>query len=643
MLAIASASVLTLLLSGCQENLSNLAPSKVPERGFSSKSVDEGRFILHFLDKWQPCNSTSYLAPTVQTEIVENAGALFVLGDPVSEWGCGCDGHNLTFWADNSTQAVYVVEDPNDMCGTPGVRSDVTCAGFDTPLDKCLDGTSATEAAFGFLVNDVEEKDHGNLAVFQELVVPVVRAVLTATTATNLDMNFCLGHWTGSHIKEHSGLSDTSLSKDGCTAPPYVDANKYTIVSMMIPTMVLNTLGVCGDILPNSQFSFCVAFTVCDKQPTFALQLSSAALGCLFSNGGASVASGGLTAVIGNGVSGVLSSVGFGISPTGEFYKTFKSFDGSLVDAGLNGNVYMKIGAGTTGLLSDEVAKYLSIDGSFTGIFQVGDGMISNSVTQLLKVQPSEPKELLAALGRYTLAASADISITFKLSSITNGLLPNLGVGSLVEVNAVVSTQTLPGSGLLPGLYVYASNGGSHLVNVIKYAAHNFGALLEAIGGKGVGDALSKAAEAAQKSLSGVAFGAYLNTNSFGFTVTVPAGAPLLLAFPVLGVAGAAALGSVTVSCKVKLTTGAITCGLGYDAPLWVSGLVAELGEAVVSAVEKTVDLAEKALDTVLGSKGAQQVGNVIDGMADVTKTVVDEIGDEVAIPAVQFFKKLFR
>jgi hypothetical protein len=567
---------------------------KIPEV-FYSRSEKEAQYVLHSIDKWKECNVPLPRQGNIQS--LKDAGALFTLGTPVSEWGCMCLQADPTILVDSATNLMYVREDARYPCAIRPVdflpsstelthNDQGTCSGFATPVDMCFDLNTGTDALFQAL--DEITGGQGNLAVLSDLALPVIRGVLSRSGdawKSLIDTNFCLGEWTGEEIKSYRNKRDTSLWKDGCTYPPYVDTNKYSIIAMMVPTQLVSAVGMCGDVKPESKFYFCVAYTNCGvRQPTFALQISGGALGCLLSNGGVAAASGGLSYLAGNGISLGLADLGFGISLTGEFRKNFTIFDGAVKDVPLNGNLYMHMKISTKGLLPEKVAKNLALGGHIYGVFQLGDGSISNTLVKLFKNQPKDAEEFIRSLPGFTLAVQVNIFVVVKLKDITGGVLPDLGMGNLVEMQAVLSTQTLPESGLLPGLYLYASTGSASITNVIKYAAHNFGGLINKLGGNGISDWLTKVVKAAEGTMDGLAFGLYINTNSFGFILSIPAvGSPN----PLVG-------DKVTLSCKIKLSTGAITCGYGDVMAKWASAVIRG-GEMLVGEVKEFMEDAQDA------------------------------------------------
>merc|ERR1712187_639859 len=110
---------------------------------FKSKSRKELSHVLHLVDTWTECGNA---APTGAVIDINNTGAYFTIGDPVSKWGCACVGANPTLWSDTVTGYVYVAEDATSLCGASPdegrqleVVGSATCSGFKTPIDKCYD------------------------------------------------------------------------------------------------------------------------------------------------------------------------------------------------------------------------------------------------------------------------------------------------------------------------------------------------------------------------------------------------------------------------------------------------------------------------------------------------------------------------
>merc|ERR1719210_1422248 len=128
-----------------------------------------------------------------------------------------------------------------------------------------------------------------------------------------------------------------------------------------------------------------------------------------------------------------------------------------------------------------------------------------------------------------------------------------------------------------------------------------------------------------EDSASALEFGLYINTNALGLRFSIPITPTLLAGFPL----GPAVGGTVTVSCKVKLSDIGITCGVGYDEPAWLSAFFNGLhsgAKKVLGAVSGGVDDAKKAAEETWESTVGGAVPLVDNAFDDVTD-VANEIG----------------
>jgi len=208
------------------------------------------------------------------------------------------------------------------------------------------------------------------------------------------------------------------------------------------------------------------------------------------------------------------------------------------------------------------------------------------------------------------------MGLTLRLSDLTYGLLEDMTLGDVSEINVLLSTQTLAENRLLPGFYLAASSGSDFVGAVLDYAATHFSQVILKIAPP-IGDIMDILVDTAKSALDfvGISFAMWFNTNSLGFLVTFPAGIELL--------------GEITLTCKVKLTTFGITCGIGYDFPQWLTAiwdgvkLVGEhLGEAgkwvgnavgaITSEVTQAIDTAEQAVGEI------KQMGKYVDKVGEV-------------------------
>ena len=129
----------------------------------------------------------------------------------------------------------------------------------------------------------------------------------------------------------------------------------------------------------------CVAYTSCEGgQPTFAIQISGALLGCLGANPEVDLSSAGLSEIIGEGVTLGLNNIGYGLSPTGEFEIIGMQFYSGSFDVptldGLRGNTYTML---ELDLLATNpaLAAIIEVTGFVTAVTQIGDGYTEDSVS----------------------------------------------------------------------------------------------------------------------------------------------------------------------------------------------------------------------------------------------------------------------
>jgi len=383
--------------------------------------------------------------------------------------------------------------------------------------------------------------------------------------------------------------------------------NTYSVISLMVPIIILNKVNICNQVNLDESVYFCVVYTGCESSlPTFALQISGTLLGCFLSNGPVSVSSAGLSTLLGNAVSFALSDVGFGLSLTGEFEKTFELYDGSKKNGKLKGNFYTHVAFDSSVLVPKDLEEYLDLGLDLMVVFQIGDGSVTETMRDLFS--SGNPIDAVKTISKASLAGEGSIELTLKLGDLTYDLLPNLNMGDLAKVDLVLSTQTLK-EGVLPGMYLYVSSGGDFLVAVVKYAMHNFASLISKIAPPGTEDALRDAADASASTLKGsLAFGLWFNTNSFGFLMNFPALVPLF--------------GRITLTCKVKLMTIDITCGMGYDFPEWIT--------AIWDGVKLISGAMKGAAKMILG--GAVKVFNEAVEVAEgAVGHAVEQVGKHVA------------
>jgi len=549
-----------------------------------------------------------------------NLALLYETGADVSEWGTDCVSDYPVVMKDSSTGLYYVLENASDPCfmdpsdalpSTTVLTADGkgTCSDIGTTGGICLDVAAAvTGYASLFQTSD------DTLAVMTDIAIPMVTLLLNSVGANDaLIFNFCFGKWSGSELA--GAAASSSLYADNCHYPPYVGTNSYNVIAMQIPVSLLNAYGLCSDEDLTEGANFCVAYTQCSKgQPTFAMMIDGTAAGCLA--GGSSLISavtGGLSQVFSKAIANTVETIGWGLSLTGEFQKTFTIWNGDFEDVTINGNVFNVVGIDLSNMLSKKTKKYMSASGTFYDILQVGDGSMTDTVKDLFS--SDTPMDVIEVLTKQSHYGSFSISLYVLFSDLTNGMLTDLYLGDALTINGLVSTQSM--SGLEPGMYLYMQAGQMNLFSAImSWFCTSFAGILFKIGGAGLADKLTDLFSDTSSGSSGQ-LGVFLNTDSFGFITEVPASTVITgLAIPGFD------LGTITIECTMKLLTIGMVCSIGYDAPNWVGALWKAISGAynlVVGAVATSALKAwESAADAIGGIDWIEQWGNLADAASDV-------------------------
>jgi len=464
-----------------------------------------------------------------------------------------------------------------------------------------------------------------------ELLVPILRALVTnigKVLQFALDTNFCMGEWMGEQLQEFHEDDSNSLFSDGCTNPPHNPDMKYTVISFGLSTMILNTIGWCADPSVDTSAVLCVVYTQCELGlPTFALQTNGAMFACIGGNPVMSAATAGLGWVAGQAAKFSIGHIGFGVSLTGEFKHDYTAWNGDNAEGTLSANAYFYINIEPGNVLPKSLEKKILIDGEMYAVVQVGDGSPSTQAQHMLNSQ--NLAEYSMRLSQVTMALSGAVSVHLLLSEITYGALPDLKLGDAMEFHVVLTTQTLPDSGLLPGVYLYTGAAGPAFGLMVKFILDNFGDAIDAVGGSGIGNAIKGAADSLEDwwSSNNYGFGIFFNTNAFGAVFSVPLSPGLLVGFPL----GPALLGYVTVSCEFKYSAGRLTCAVGYDAPKWIAALLKEAKKLLKYAEKFFGDVADKvdaAIDNTV--KAFNQGFNAVVGFFSDTAEDIERVAAEV-------------
>jgi len=558
-----------------------------------------------------------------------NLALLYEMGADVSEWGTDCVSDYPVVMKDSSTGLYYVVEnasdpcyiDPSDALSTSTVLTSAdkaTCTGLvlGSWTSQCFDTASKVTAQSSAILTVIGDTSESTLAAVTDIAIPLVTLLLNSgTDSTQTTYNFCLGTWSGSELA--AAAASSSLYADNCHYPPYVGTNSYNVIAMQLPVILLNAYGVCSEVDLTEGANFCVAFTGCSSgQPTFAMMIDGTAAGCLLGgNALVTAGSGGLSQVFSKAIASTVETMGWGLSLTGEFEKTFTIWNGDFEDVTINGNVFTVVDIDLSNMLPTKAQKYLQATGTFYDILQIGDGSMTETVRDLYSAD--SPISAIETLTKQSHYGSFSISVYVLFDTLTNGMLTDLYLGNALTINGLLSTQSM--SGLEPGMYLYMASGQMNLMsNIMSWFCASFSGIIAKIGGNDFAGALTDLFSDTSSGSKGQ-FGVFLNTDSFGFITEVPASTVITSGFP-LG--GAFDLGTITIECTMKLLTIGMVCSIGYDAPQWVGALweaISGVYSLLVGSVADTALAAwESAADAIGGIDFMEQWGNLADTASDV-------------------------
>jgi hypothetical protein len=367
-------------------------------------------------------------------------------------------------------------------------------------------------------------------------------------------------------------------------------------MSFGLSPALADTLGICT-IESEVAIGMCVAFGECDAGlPTFAIQVSGSAAGCIAGNPAIDAASDGIGELLGEGVSVGLKSIGFGLSASGAFEMSDFAFwvgdDFSTTPVTTSGNIYQTVAVTIDGAVPEAVAKYIEVKGTMTVVLQLGTGNLEAEVKTIMSdLEKASPLAAIQELSKASIMGQFKITVGIPMETLTGGAVENLELGNVFEVNGMLSTQTV--SSVTPGAYFYASDGDSLAVvmeDAMKWVAEGFGAIIDKIAGhSGVAD---KAVEAVTKVLgtsnSKQQFGFYVSETSVGIMLEFPVGS----IFPMLG---SIPLGTMSIQCQFHFAHGGATCGVDYGVPQWAAAIwkdaVMVMGPIVKSAEEAVSSL----------------------------------------------------
>jgi len=363
---------------------------------------------------------------------------------------------------------------------------------------------------------------------------------------------------------------------DGCSLMPLAKDTKFTVMSFGLPTSLADMIpGFCS-IESENAVGLCVAFGECDGGlPTFAIQMTGPAAGCMAANPEVAAATGGIGELIGEVASLGLKSIGFGLSASGAFQMDDLRFWGgtngfSTSAVTTSGNIYQTIGVSIEGAVPEAVADYFEVGGVMTVVTQLGNGDMESEVKTIYSdLSQGSPLAAIKALAKASLMGQFKITVAISLADLTDNALANLELGNVFEVDGMLTTQTM--SGLSPGAYFYASAGLSMALvmeDAMDWVVKSFGDIINKIAGN------DNVAENAVKAVTKVlgtpdgkqAFGFYASETSMGIMMTFPVGS-------LFGFLGVIPMGTMSMECQFHYDHGGATCGLDYGEPKWAAAV----------------------------------------------------------------------
>jgi len=418
-----------------------------------------------------------------------------------------------------------------------------------------------------------------------------------------------------------------------------LDENKqYTVLSLGVPPLVLDALGICSVATPNADelASICLAFSCEGGGCTIASQLSGAALSCFAGNPDVDASTEGVSEIAGEAVALSLESTGFGLSLTGDFSKPQKLWgandDFTSQPFQLKANMYADIAVADE-MLPESLQEMVELTGDAYYFFQVGDGSASQYVGSLFAAR--SPLSVVRAASSLSAGFHGSIEVALKLDEITpKGLLANLELGSAVEVDGLLSTQTV--GGLAPGLHLYASAGfGSPVAKAFSWLLQGFGDILDKVAGKtgfgsrvldAINDLVSKGGDSSNE------FGMYLTETAFATLFNFPAGDIIRDFLPPFVPTNF--LGIIKLKCHVDFSgsdTG-FACGVDYGEPRWLAAVwksIDGVAKKVFGAIKSTADDAFSDARAEADKAGAV-ITHAAGAVATWTKTTAHKVATVV-------------
>ena len=459
---------------------------------------------------------------------------------------------------------------------------------------KCYDLYTIPMELLDQLASAIFGQPKSSFQAVDQIAVPILRIIVdalkTALEATKsvlknfIDTNICFGDFSAETIMEASPSKDPDMYADTCNYMMFDDAKKadmYSLLSFGVSNDLLDLMGLCTVVgaNPGKIAGACVAFN-CDGSPTFAIQVTGPGVGCFFGNPIFDVASEGLSEIIGEAATVAVASAGFGVSMTPRFSSgqvTVWNGVDKLVETAVRGQVYGTFVLSLENAVPVWVSQYLEIKAVASAVMFLNINLESNSDLLFPSYPDFNPLKALKDLTKGAVMGTARLTVSVKLSEMTNGILTDFELGTMFAAEFALTTMpgsTLPAegayflttsNGIFPGtIFLQALSAG------VKYVAENFGKVVDFLAGKeGVADAAVKAVDDTSQSSNQQHMGFYVSRAGWGIMLKFPVSSMTLLG-SLLG----DGLGVVTVQCQYHFSheaTSAFTCGFHYKAPKWVA------------------------------------------------------------------------
>ncbi|KAJ8901150.1 hypothetical protein NDN08_005010 [Rhodosorus marinus] len=366
-------------------------------------------------------------------------------------------------------------------CTPAGVFSELSL-----PSSSSSEGECATLMELGDLLPKGVEAMLGNagpikttISAVVEKIVDDITTMLDTFTGTSdvTDAAVCLGDFLGVDIAE---AHDEGLGSTGCDVLPLGDDGTWSLMSFSIP----NIPALCPLVDPLALVSMCVAFSMEDGVPSFALTMSSSTISCIAGNGAALASTAGLSSIVAKAAELGLDSVGVGMSLSNSFVQKADIFTkNGLTQVEMPGTYFdqVEIDIGADKFYLPDV---FSLHGNFRRTVRVmADPSVFNELVSASSVEEAgqDILDFAASLG-FSMLVTGELKYDLTLNEITYGVLPDLVDMEIGQFSAFMTTNetSLSDGSVAPaGIYLYAEDNSSILAQIINVGK----ALLEDIEG----------------------------------------------------------------------------------------------------------------------------------------------------------------